>query len=504
MALALPAVAAKPPALHYRFASPPPYAHQRRALTRIYHLGGVAALHMPMRSGKSRVAIDWAGIAYRNFGLRRVLVVCPLSVTGVWQQQIEEFCPVPGAVRVLNGSTTARLHALAALQTLTSPDWIEWVIVNYEGTWRKAGKVSMTDALADWKPDLVIADEAHRLKGATSRQSKALAKIAKVAKYRLGLTGTPVTKSPLDIFGQYRFLDERIFTREDGRPASWTWFRNEYATWGTGPAQYVVKGYRKLPELIGKIKDHSYAVKLEDCFDLPPKTFIDVPVAMPQSTRAVYRDMAKQMIAYLESGAVVTADIVLTKLLRLSQITSGFVTDPGGILHELDTAKLDACLDMIEDFSAAGEKVVVFCRFKHDYHALAQALSARDAGYLSLTGETPARSRDDVIRAFHTDKTKMVFIAQTAAGSLGIDLTPARMAIFMSLDYNTATYLQAQDRIYGPKQPHPVVIHHLLTPRTIDGVVLRTLKHGTDLAYAILHDPRRLLLEGLDGSESAY
>jgi SNF2 family DNA or RNA helicase len=481
--------------LRYTFKTEP-YAHQRKALAKILRHDGRLLVAMPMRTGKTKVSIDAAGIAYYNFGLRRVLIVTPLSVMGVWRDEIAAHCPVPSRVTILSGSIKERAKQLAELVASAPFEGLDWVITNYESTWRNvtSDKHRMQHVLADWLGDgLLVTDESHRVKNPTSRQARALAYLGAKARFSLALTGTPITKGPLDALGQFRVVDRGILCNpETGRPWEWGAFKEHYGAWGGFERRELI-GYRHLDELIPVMREHMFRVRLESCFDLPPRTFVDVPIRLSEKARGVYRTMAKEMLVELESGKIATAPIVLTKVLRLLQITSGFLRTEDGTEEIIDTAKLDACMDLLGDMVEQGEKAVVFCRFKQDYTRVMDACRRARYGPLLLAGSTPQASREGIIRRFRDDPACKVFVAQTAAGSLGIDLTAARFSIFYSLDYNWATYAQALDRIYGPKQTRPVTIHHLIAPRTFDRLVLNVLQARGDLARQVLHDPKGLL-----------
>lgn len=483
--------------LKYTFKSEP-WSHQRRALGKINRLGGRALLAMPMRTGKTKVTVDWMGISHINYGIRRVLIVAPISVLHVWSDEIAAHLPasIDRRVTVLNGSTEQRAETVREEMGRLA-DGLDIIIVNYESVWRNLRKPKakrLDDLLCAWLGDdgLVVADESHKIKTPSSRQSRSLAKLGGQARMRLALTGTPITKTPLDVYGQFRFVDPALTNSREGRHRSWTEFSHYFGRWG-GFNQKELIGYQHLDELLPVIAENSYKIKLEDCFDLPKRTFETIPVQLSEKGRGIYRQMAKEMIVELESGKVSLASIVLTKLLRLSQVTSGFLRTEDGTDEVIDHAKLDVCMDLVSDMVEQDEKVVVFCRFKHDYRMLLDACHKMKLGPVVLSGETPQSARQGLIRRFHDDKATRVFIAQTQAGSLGIDLTAARFSIFYSLDYNWATYAQALDRIYGPKQTRPVTIYHLVVPRTVDSVVLNVLQRNGDLAKAVLHEPQRLL-----------
>lgn len=463
-----------------------PYSHQKKALNKLLKLNGKAGLLMEMGTGKTKVALDWAGIGFYNFGLRKVLIVAPLSVLGVWPRQIRQHSGAPHRIFRLEGPTEGRIRMLRRIMHGPDDGCITYIVINYEGVWRENNRgTSIKQLLISWKPDLVIFDESHRIKSPTSKQSKACYQISLAAGQRLLLTGTHITKSPLDTFAQFRAMNPKIFG------TNWYAFKFTYGIWG-GYGKYMLKGYRNLRQLILGVRQNSYRVKKEDCLDLPEKLFETVPIRLPDRILALYSRMAKEMIIEIENTHA-TAAIVLVKLLRLSQITSGFVKDIEGNIRLLDDSKLRTCIDLTQDLIEEDHKVVIFVRFREDIRRLAEQFTRSKITYGILSGSVPPKQRDSLVERFHNDPKLKVFIAQIQAGSLGIDLTPADAAIFYSLDYNAANYWQAQDRLHRIGQTRKVTYYHLVVPRTIDQVVLNVLKEKGNVAQTILHTPRSLL-----------
>lgn len=471
--------------LKYTFKTAP-FSHQKKALQKLLNLDGRAGLLMEMGTGKTKVAVDWVGIGFHNWGVRRVLVAAPLSVLGVWPRQIRQHSGAPARIFRLEGATQDRIRVLRQIMRTPVDDRITYLIINYEGLWRENDRgVSIRDLLVDWEPQVVIWDESHRLKHPTSKQSRAAYNISLVADHRLMLTGTHITKSPLDAFGQFRAVDTDIFG------ANWFAFKNHFGIWG-GFNKYQLKGYRHVQELISKVRGHSYRIRKDQCLDLPPKLFETVPVTLSDRAMNFYVKMAKQMIIEIEDTHA-TAAIVLVKLLRLSQITGGFIKDVEGKIRIFDDSKLQTCMDLVDDLLEEDHKVVIFVRFRTDIARIEEKLQKRKVKYGLLSGSVPPRKRDSIVEQFHADSQLRVFIAQIQAGSLGIDLTPADTAIFYSLDYNAANYWQAQDRLHRIGQSRKVTYYHLVAPRTIDEVVLGVLKDKGEIAKLILHDPKVLL-----------
>jgi SNF2 family DNA or RNA helicase len=471
--------------LKYRYKTPP-YSHQKKALKKILDLGGTAALFMEMRTGKTKVAIDWAGIGFYNTGVRRVLVVAPLSVLGVWPQEIRKHGTAPARAFRLQGATDSRVNLLRQVMRTPADDKLTFVIINYEGIWRESTRgISIEKLLIDWRPDLVIFDESHRLKSSTSKQSRSAYRIAQEIPQRLILTGTPISKSPLDAFGQFRCVNDQIFGK------NWYQFKNNYGVWG-GFGRFQLRGYRNLPELIARVRAWSFRVRTKDCFDLPDKLYPVVPVTLSDKAIKMYREMAKEMIVEIEETHA-TASIVLVKLLRLSQMTSGFVKDVDGVIREFDDSKLRTCMDLLDDLLEETPKVFIVCRFVHDIQRLAGELTKKGIKYRILSGSVPGTQRDSFIQEFKADPEIKVFISQIQAGSLGIDLSAANVGIMYSWSYSALDYWQVMARLDNSDPTRKVAFYHLVVPNSIDSISLQVLKEKGQLAKAVLHNPQILL-----------
>lgn len=494
--------------LRYKFKDPPPRRYQLQALERLRQLYGSAGLFLPMRTGKTRIAIDWAGISFHNFGVRRVLVVCHSAGLDTWPKEIAKHCPVESLIWVLDKSSRANAGLVhEAHNDPSDPDeGIAWMIVNYEMVWRvidekrhKADNVTLDKVITKiWNPDLVIADECHRLKWPTTQQSEALSRLGQQARMRIGLTGTPITKWIMDAFGQFRFINSDIFGI--GRSA-WKNFRARYGVWAN--ATYaahveVLIRTQNTEELISKIHGNSFRISLEQAIpELPERIVQNVPVHMSPEALRMYREMAREMIT--EIGAkTATAKIILEKSLRLSTLTGGWIKDTEGVIHDIDDAKLKACMELVQDMIDQDEKVIVFAHFRHDYERIFEALGKHKIKAVLHAGnekqKTTARER------FQTDPQTMVFVSQTATGSLGLDLSAARMVIFYSWDHRWDTYTQAVERPFMPGKTHALGVYHLVVPNSIDGVKLRAIRTKGDIADMVLFHPERLI-DGEDDEE---
>lgn len=431
-----------------------------------------------MGCGKTLTAIAIMGAMYIRREITRVLVVAPTSVCSVWPHDLEAFAAFPFQASVLLGEKEKRLEALRRLTDYPeTANRLLVAVINYEATHREGLK----DALQDYDADLIICDESQRIKNPGAEQSKAVQKLGDAARFRLILSGTPVQNSVIDLYSQYRFLDPAVFG------TNFYTFRNRYCQMG-GYGGHEVVGFQHMDELVRK--EHSIALRVTkaECLDLPGQTFVRRYVQLEPAARQMYTQIARASCAELENGEHVTASIVLTKLLRLMQLTGGFVqADGADEPRPVSAAKLDALADLLEDYvQEGGHKLVIFARFRAEISAICGLLTQRGIRYGVIDGTIPMEQRGAVVEDFQQNPDTLVFVAQIQTAGLGITLHAASAAVFYSLDFNYANYAQALARIHRIGQAHPVTYIHLLAEDTIDDRVLDALEHKEDLARTIV------------------
>ena len=460
-----------------------PFAHQMAALRRMWEQDG-GALLMEQGTGKTAVAIHFMGLKFLEGKCKRVLIICPRTVMGVWIKELRKHLPADFVDKVklsrFYGNRKSRVAKIKRASTLGSKLAIG--IINYESSWR------LEKILKKFNPDIVIADESHRIKSARAKQSRAMWSLGDTVKYKLILTGTPIVSGAADVWSQFRFLDRDIFGD------NWWRFQAYYLRKG-GYFKKEIVGYKHLDILKRKLRSLSFIITKDECLDLPERTFPIVPVELTDKTKRLYNDMAEHLVAEIEDGSVSTATIVLVKLLRLSQITGGFLTDIDGGVHNIGSEKLETAIELIEDRVGDGSQVVVFTRFLPEIAELESELLKKKIACCTLMGSTKDKDRDQQREDFQNGKYS-VFISQIQTGSLGISLTAADTAIFFSLDYSYGNYGQAIDRLHRIGQEKHVTYHHLIVPHSIDEIVYGTVKAKEDLAKLILRRPRAILLPG--------
>lgn len=444
--------------------------------------GGFGEL-FEMGCGKTLTTIAVAGALYNLGKIDRVLVVAPTSVCSVWPHDLNQFATFPWEARVLLGDKKKRLKALNELE-----NWpfkaLRIAVINYESTHREG----IFEALAAYRPDLIVCDESQRIKNPSAAQSKALHKLGDAAPFRMILSGTPVQNNAVDLYSQYRFLDPAVYG------ANFYAFKNRYCIMG-GYGQHQIVGYRNMDELVEKEHSVAYRVTKEECLDLPQQTFINRYVQFTDAEQAIYEQLRKSSFLELETGENVTATTILTMYLRLMQLTGGFLTaDESTRPKQVNTAKLDALADIVDDYVVdAGKKLVIFARFRAEIAAIENLLRLRKIQYGSIYGDVPMEERGKIVEDFQTNPDTKVFVAQIQTAGLGITLHAASTAVFYSYDYNYANYAQALARIHRIGQHLPVTYIHLVVDGSIDEKILAALENKEDMAKTVVDSWREVL-----------
>ena len=430
------------------------YEHQEKALEALKPTGGYLAFEQGL--GKTLTAIRYA----QRTGAKRIVVICPAVAIGVW---VDEISRGNGKVEVPRGSRADKARWIAdAASDVGRGEAPQWLVLNYEALLH----APLERALARYGADLIVLDEAQKIKTATAKRSKAVHRLSKETA-TLALSGTPVTKNLLDLYSQYKAIDADIWGG-----ISWTRFKQRYGVWG-GYGGYELIGYQNEEELLDKIRPLTVAARKEDTLDLPPKTFSIVPVELSGPDWSAYRQMATTGV--YEDWAATTP---LEKALRLSQLAG--------------RAKAQATAQQVELLREGGEQVVVFARFRDELESLEDAL-----GVPALSGDTPSSERTAMVDAFQNGELP-VFLSQITAGSTAITLTAASHMVYHSLSFAYEDWAQSQDRIHRIGQDDHCFYYYMTArgPKggiTIDDVVLNTLERKEDVAALVTANPDILL-----------
>jgi superfamily II DNA or RNA helicase len=450
------------------------WRHQQEAVEHIEHRRNSGAryaiLNHGMGSGKTRTTLEFLKRRMAENPAMKVLYLCPKAVVPAVQKQVGLWLDGLWVVPLTKGTAKQKgdtVRAAAAARTVM-------VIVNYDSAWRIA-------ELEKTKWDYIVYDEIHRLKapsGAASRWAARLAKKNPDA-FRIGLSGTLVPHSVLDLWAIYRAVEAPDLTTFG---ETYTLHKAKYAVLARG--QNWIVGYRNLDDAHERLAKTTHTVKSADVLDLPPITYVDVPCDLSAAEARLYREIESEFVAVVEGG-VVSPKNALEQLLRLQQICGGYVKydgEPAAVCVSDESAKAAALRDMLEDLPA-DEPVVVFCRFRSDIEAAAKAAASVGRSFGELSG-----SANDLLN-FQQGETKTL-ITQIQSGGIGVDMSMASYAVFYSLGYSLSEYEQAVARLHRPGQTKHTHIYHLVATidgrKTVDGRVYDALQERKEVIDVIV------------------
>jgi SNF2 family DNA or RNA helicase len=458
-----------------------PWLHQKRAYWFANSLSG-AMLALDMGTGKTKVTID----LIVNSEDKKILIICPKQVIKVWPKEFakhsNENIPV---IQIDDGSLDGKTDK--AEEAFTNNDRVV-IVVNYETAWRNPTYQEYTDRngnkkkrvvgyerMAGWiqskQWDCIVLDESHKIKQFDGKAAKFCHSLEKISKRRFCLTGTPMTHSPMDVWSQYCFLNSSIFGK------SYYAFRNRYAIMG-GYMDMQIVGYKNQDELNEKFYSIAYRVMADDVQDLPELLHIPSYFELSGKARRLYEAAEDEMSVAIGESNVNTA-IVLTKLLRCQQITSGYLPTEMGIV-KVDNGKSELLEELLDDIGE--EPVIVFARFQHDLDEIKKVAEKLKRKYGEISGSNKSGLDD---KAELSDGVQVCGV-NIQAGGVGIDLTKSHYAIYYSVGYSLGDYEQSIKRIHRPGQEEKVKIWHLICEKSVDEKVYGALVGKKQVINSIL------------------
>lgn len=482
----------------------PPYEHQRKA----YLLGRnqvVFAYLMDQGTGKTKVIIDDAAHNVRMDRIDGLLVIAPNSVKTNWVNTYagddpDEFDEVrkhmPPDIPYIKAAFFSNMNQdqKAAWnyfqKILASTRKFAILSVNVEGIIHEKAKDAIEGFLSRRRV-MVVIDESTRIGNRSSQRTKTAMLIRKNAVLARIASGTPIIKSPLKAYSQFGFLDPNIL----GIP-TYTEFAARYAVFHKDKDKHIDIPVRYLntDELADKIAGVSFRVLKEQCLDLPAKTYVKRNIYMDRVMEVAYKEMRDKAIIYLSEREKVEATTVLVQLLRLQQITAGYLPILDPITNEQTGVKkltngpppkISEAIQMIEEFDG---KTIVWCKFKFEIAEMAEALKDAGINHVLFYGDVSEQQRLDNRMAFQNNPDVKVFVGQVRTGGIGITLTAANNVIFLSNTFSTEDRVQAEDRAHRIGQKYPVTYYDLVTPKTVDERIIRVLRSNKMVSDEIMRD----------------
>ena len=469
--------------MEYKFKTEP-YAHQLKALGASHNKENYA-LFMEMGTGKSKVLVDNIAMLYDKGKINAALIVAPKGVYRNWErQEIPIHMPDHIVHNVVTWSpVTTKKQQKENLKLFKHGEQLTIFLMNIEAFSTKKGlDIAQRFLLAH--QTLMAIDESTTIKSPTARRTKNVLKLRNYAKYRRILTGSPVTKSPLDLYTQCYFLDPYYldFT-------SYYTFRNRYASMvdrNVGSHSFkLVTGYVRLDELNDKLNKFSYRVLKEDCLDLPDKVYMKRFVAMTPEQTKLYEEMKKHALAEL-NGKMTSAASALAQMVRLHQITCGHLATDDGEVTQVKNNRINELLDVIEEVNG---KVIIWAIYRHDIKQIENTLAEKygQDSVKSFYGDTADSNRQDIVNAFQDRESNLrFFVGNPRTGGYGLTLTASHTVVYYSNSYDLEIRLQSEDRAHRIGQKEKVTYVDLISEKTIDEFIVKNLRAKINLATKVL------------------
>ena len=486
--------------VNYKFKTKP-YDHQRTAMD---HAGSKDAygFFMEMGTGKSKVLIDNLGTLFLEGKCNFALIIAPKGVYRNWvAKEIPEHMSDDVPHRVIRWVSSPNKKQKQELNSIKDAySGLTIFVMNVEAFSTVKGQnagIWLANKLG--KFGLIAIDESTTIKNHKAKRTKSLMKIAAGFSYRRLLTGSPVTKSPLDVYSQCEFLRPGLL----GYDSYWA-FQSRYAVvkkQNMGGRSFTqVVGYRNLDELTDRIDRYSYRVLKKDCLDLPEKTYTARYIPLTKEQKMMYERIQREALMLFDDGEMVTAPAVITQLLRLQQVLSGHIKTDEGKIVTFPTKRMDALEEIMEEHNG---KAIIWSRFRYDIQAIVLTLQKKygkhsAAGYFGDTGD---EERNDIVRNFQDPNHPLkYFVGNPSTAGYGLTLTEADLVVYYANDFNLETRIQSEDRAHRIGQKNPVTYVDLICEGTIDEKIVKSLRAKIDIGAKVLGEEARewLTLKAID------
>ena len=469
--------------MHYKFKTKP-FAHQLKALEMSWDKK-VFAYFMEMGTGKSKVLIDNMSILYDKGHINGALIIAPKGVYKNWfDSEIPTHMPDHIEKTMVLWESTAGKSKEKELNSLFKSSYdLHILIMNVEALSTKKGKQFAEKFLSCHKTLMAI-DESTTIKNPSAIRTKTIINLGDKVSYKRILTGSPVTKSPLDLFTQCYFLDPWLLDHQ-----SYYTFKTRYAITKqinvSGRMVQIVVGYRNLPELSEKLKPFSHRVLKDDCLDLPPKTYMKRTIQLTEEQKKVYKQMKEIALATL-NGKLTTTHNVITQLMRLHQITCGHFKSDDGQTQKIASNRLDELMDVLSEMEG---KAVIWAHYRYDIEVIVEAIKKEhgDNSVVTYYGDTSTEDRQKAIKLIQDKDSSVRFIVGTPqTGGYGITLTGASTMIYYSNGYDLEKRQQSEARIDRIGQEKPMTYIDIIAEGTVDEKIVKALRTKVDIATQIM------------------
>ena len=468
--------------INYKFKMKP-YAHQMTALEKSWNRE-CYAYFMEMGTGKTKVLIDNMSMLYDKGKIDGALIIAPKGVVKTWyEQELPAHLPDHiDNVSILWQSNITKKQQEKLDSILKTGEDLHILVMNVEALSTTKG-VEFALKFINCHNTMMAIDESTTIKNPGAKRTKNIIKLGEKAKYRRIMTGSPVTKNPLDLYSQCEFLDPYLldFT-------SYYAFRNRYAEMKTlhvrGRSIQVVKKFVNLGELSETLKNFSYRVLKEDCLDLPPKNWIKRYITLTPDQFKVYDQMKRQAVAHLNGKASSTMT-VLTQLMRLQQITCGHFVANDGSTQDIKSNRINELMDVLSEIEG---KVIIWGHWQKDIKNIIKAIVDEygPGSVVDYYGLTPQDERQENIREFQNNPECRFIVGTPQTGGYGITLTQANTVVYFSNGYDLEKRLQSEDRAHRIGQKKNVTYVDIICEDTVDEKIVKALRDKINIASQVL------------------
>ena len=468
--------------MKYKFKTKP-YAHQMTALERSWNRD-TFAYFMEMGTGKTKVLIDNLAMLYDRGKVDGALIIAPKGVIGTWYNQ-ELPAHLPDhieKVTVLWQANINKKQQDKLDQLFKTGHELHIIVMNVEAFSTEKGRLFAAKFLRSHK-SLMAIDESTTIKNPKAKRTKNILSLSSICKYRRIMTGSPVTRNPLDLYTQCEFLDPTHL-----QFTSYYAFRNRYAEMKTiniaGRSINVVKQFINLKELSETLKPFSYRVLKQDCLDLPDKVYTKREIQLTPEQKKLYEQMRKEALATL-NGKTVTTMTALTQLMRLHQITCGHFAADDGSIQEIKNNRLSELLDVLEEVEG---KVIIWAHYQHDVMNIYKLLEDKygPGSVVHYYGKTLPEQRDYAIKNFKENDKVRFFVGTPQTGGYGITLVQANTVIYYSNGYDLEKRMQSEDRAHRIGQKKKVTYVDLIAEDTVDTKIVKSLRKKINIASEVM------------------
>ena len=473
--------------MNYKFKTQP-YAHQLTALEKSWNKESYAYF-MEMGTGKTKVLIDNLAMLYDKGKVNGALIIAPKGVIGTWyNNELPTHLPDHiGNVSILWQSNITKKQQ-EKLETLFEvEEALHILIMNVEALSTDKG-MKFAEKFLSCHETMVAIDESTTIKNPKASRTRNILSLAGSAKYRRIMTGSPVTKNPLDLFSQCYFLDPFHLDHD-----SYYSFRMRYAIMKTaniaGRKIQLVSGFKNLGELSDKLQPFSYRVLKDDCLDLPDKIFIKRQIQLTPDQFKLYSQMKEKALAIL-NGKVVSTKNALTQIMRLHQITCGHFSSDDGVTQPIKNNRITELMDVLEETEG---KAIIWAHYQYDITSIIEAV-VKKYGIESIVdyyGLTPQDERQPNIKRFQDDPKCRFMVGTPSTGGYGITLTAANTVIYYSNGYDLEKRLQSEDRAHRIGQKKSVTYVDIMADDTVDEKIVKALRKKISIASEVLGEELR-------------